>query len=282
MERFVGDFGIARDLKLTKLSEEKFPEKIAIIGSGPAGLSCAYQLSRRGYPVTVYEAFSLPGGMLRYGIPKYRLPWNVLDAEINRILDLEKKTPFLNQSYSFGLGNRIELGDKGRALGFNLSVSYSKDQDYYSNGKKYYYEIAHIDHRWRDHCDVVWSSETRPERPLGGDEFSTLDDKKGKFLVEKWNVQLKHGNPRPLDMPRTFKAHLVGFVGLGNELGEPYEGEEFVAPGVVLRLAVALGAGQTGKEILYPLAIVVIGGLLSSTLLDQIVTPALFYKFGRK
>jgi Cu/Ag efflux pump CusA len=44
----------------------------------------------------------------------------------------------------------------------------------------------------------------------------------------------------------------------------------------------AMGAGQTGKEILHPLAIVVIGGLISSTLLDQLVTPALFYKFGRK
>jgi NADPH-dependent glutamate synthase beta subunit-like oxidoreductase len=88
LERFVGDFGIARGLKLAPLSEVKLRDKIAVIGSGPAGLSCAYQLSRRGYPVTVYEAFSQPGGMLRYGIPRYRMPREVLDAEIQRILDL--------------------------------------------------------------------------------------------------------------------------------------------------------------------------------------------------
>jgi NADPH-dependent glutamate synthase beta subunit-like oxidoreductase len=88
LERFVGDFGIARGLKPTHLSEAKHQDRIAVIGSGPAGLSCAYQLSRLGYPVTVYEAFSQPGGMLRYGIPQYRLPREVLDAEIQRILDL--------------------------------------------------------------------------------------------------------------------------------------------------------------------------------------------------
>jgi NADPH-dependent glutamate synthase beta subunit-like oxidoreductase/Pyruvate/2-oxoacid:ferredoxin oxidoreductase delta subunit len=88
LERFVGDFGIARNLKLTRLAEEKHPEKIAVIGSGPAGLSCAYQLARRGYSVTVFEAFGKPGGMLRYGIPRYRLPRSILDAEINRILEL--------------------------------------------------------------------------------------------------------------------------------------------------------------------------------------------------
>ncbi len=88
LERYVGDFGIAKQLKLAKLTEERYPEKVAIVGAGPAGLSCAFQLARRGYPVTVFEAFSQPGGMLRYGIPRYRLPREVLDAEIQRILDL--------------------------------------------------------------------------------------------------------------------------------------------------------------------------------------------------
>jgi NADPH-dependent glutamate synthase beta subunit-like oxidoreductase/Pyruvate/2-oxoacid:ferredoxin oxidoreductase delta subunit len=88
LEQFIGDFGIAHGLKLPRLTSGKHTEAIAVIGAGPAGLSCAYQLARRGYPVTVFEAFSRPGGMLRYGIPKYRLPRDVLDAEIQRILDL--------------------------------------------------------------------------------------------------------------------------------------------------------------------------------------------------
>ncbi|MGA2146648.1 MAG: NAD(P)-binding protein [Bryobacteraceae bacterium] len=88
LEQFIGDFGIADGLKLSRLTGEKRTDGVAVIGAGPAGLSCAYQLARRGYPVTVFEAFSRPGGMLRYGIPAYRLPRNVLDAEIQRILDL--------------------------------------------------------------------------------------------------------------------------------------------------------------------------------------------------
>ncbi|PKN53569.1 MAG: hypothetical protein CVU55_00135 [Deltaproteobacteria bacterium HGW-Deltaproteobacteria-13] len=83
----MGDYGLEKGLAFEKTSQKK-NEKVAIIGSGPAGLSCAYQLAKLGYDVTVFEAASRPGGMLRYAIPAYRLPEKVVDAEIGRIVNL--------------------------------------------------------------------------------------------------------------------------------------------------------------------------------------------------
>ena len=77
MERFIGDYSIKQNWKLQKLTDEERDEKIAVIGSGPGGLSCAYQLARLGYKVTVFEAFDKTGGMLRYGIPRFRLPADI-------------------------------------------------------------------------------------------------------------------------------------------------------------------------------------------------------------
>lgn len=88
MERFLGDWALRAGLPLARLEDDRKPESIGVIGSGPAGLSFAYQMARRGYPVVVYERKAKAGGMLRYGIPVYRLPEAVLDAEIQRILDL--------------------------------------------------------------------------------------------------------------------------------------------------------------------------------------------------
>lgn len=89
IERFVGDYAIEKNLPIAKLTEDVHDEKIAIIGSGPAGLSSAYHLARLGYKnVKIFEANEKPGGMLKYGIPDYRLPSDILDKEIQRILDL--------------------------------------------------------------------------------------------------------------------------------------------------------------------------------------------------
>jgi len=91
---------ITKILKPYLASRKKSPqskickEKVAIIGSGPAGLTAAYELAKEGYPVTVFESYSQPGGMLRTCIPTYRLPREVLDADINGLkqLGVEIKT----------------------------------------------------------------------------------------------------------------------------------------------------------------------------------------------
>src|SRR5512134_1077124 len=88
MERFLGDWALRRRLPLVRLEEPAAAASVGVIGSGPAGLSFAYQLARRGHRVTVYEKREHAGGMLRHAIPAFRLPKSVLQAEIDRIIGL--------------------------------------------------------------------------------------------------------------------------------------------------------------------------------------------------
>lgn len=83
LERFAGDKG-----NVTLVPAERRDARVAIIGSGPAGLTAAYHLALYGYGVTLYEGGSQLGGLLRTGIPEFRLPGEVLDREVGRILDL--------------------------------------------------------------------------------------------------------------------------------------------------------------------------------------------------
>ncbi len=84
IERFLGDWAIEHDVR-PPVAEAVHPHEVAVIGAGPAGLSCAFYLALQGFPVTVFEAREKAGGVLRHGIPEYRLPRPVLDAEIARI-----------------------------------------------------------------------------------------------------------------------------------------------------------------------------------------------------
>jgi NADPH-dependent glutamate synthase beta subunit-like oxidoreductase len=87
VERFLGDEAIRRGWQ-PPAPARPTGRRVLIVGSGPAGLSAAYQLALRGHAVTVREAAAKPGGMLRFGIPRYRLPREVLDAELARIAAL--------------------------------------------------------------------------------------------------------------------------------------------------------------------------------------------------
>ncbi len=92
VEHFLGEYAIANQLKFNKPAVESSGKKVAILGGGPAGLSCAYQLALKGHEVTIFDEHEFLGGMMRYGIPGFRTPRDVLDAEIQRIIDLGVKT----------------------------------------------------------------------------------------------------------------------------------------------------------------------------------------------
>ena len=90
LERFVADYH--RDHgKPTETKIEKNGKKVAIVGSGPSGISCAGELAKRGYDVTVFEALHKTGGVLSYGIPEFRLPKDLVQSEIDGVADLGVK-----------------------------------------------------------------------------------------------------------------------------------------------------------------------------------------------
>jgi len=88
LERFVADFEMKYGEFIVPKIETERKEKVAIVGSGPSGLTCAAELAKKGYKATIFEALHEVGGVLRYGIPEFRLPREILDIEVNRIKSL--------------------------------------------------------------------------------------------------------------------------------------------------------------------------------------------------
>jgi len=97
LRRFVADYAFNLGVKYTPKIKERKEERVAIIGAGPAGLSAAWDLALEGYPVTVFDALPVAGGMLAVAIPEYRLPKNILKKEIQEIeslgVDIKLNTP---------------------------------------------------------------------------------------------------------------------------------------------------------------------------------------------
>ena len=161
LKRFVADWELERrhSPSLQK-PEAKKKDPVAIVGAGPAGLSCAYYLAQMGYPVTVFERFEAPGGMAAWGIPDYRLPRDILNREVEIIQNMgveiryntevgeditlkeiaqEYKSIFIGVGVQSNTSMRVEGEDAGYkgfipGVGYLLEVNQGKDP--YPEGKK--------------------------------------------------------------------------------------------------------------------------------------------------
>ena len=106
LEAFVGDLALKNSFKMDDVEVAKNGKKVAVIGSGPAGLTCAAFLARSGFDVTIFEKYNYLGGILKHGIPEFRLDREVLENTINKIINLGIKV-----EYNKELGNNLSLED---------------------------------------------------------------------------------------------------------------------------------------------------------------------------
>jgi NADPH-dependent glutamate synthase beta subunit-like oxidoreductase/ferredoxin len=127
LHRFVADYEFKEGREKATPVEKTKEESIAIIGSGPAGLACAFELIKNGYPVTVFEAAPQCGGMMRYGIPEYRLPKQILDDEIGYIeelgVEIKTNSPVKSLEDLFNQGYKAIFLGTGARINQKLDVS---------------------------------------------------------------------------------------------------------------------------------------------------------------
>ncbi len=127
LERFIADWErLTAGAKTSVELAPKTGKKIAIVGSGPAGLACAYDLVRKGYPVTVFEAAPKSGGLLRYGIPEMRLPREIIDNEVSYVQELgaeiKTNTPVNDLSELFNKGYKAVFLATGAGASQRLGI----------------------------------------------------------------------------------------------------------------------------------------------------------------
>ncbi|MDP2920411.1 MAG: FAD-dependent oxidoreductase [Dehalococcoidia bacterium] len=126
LKRFMADY----EMKNGRPKAQPFPitqtQKVAVVGSGPAGIACAYDLVRLGYPVTVFEASPETGGLLRYGIPEYRLPKKIVDDEIDYVkelgVEIKVNTPVTKLEDLFNQGYKAVFLATGAGTGTKMNI----------------------------------------------------------------------------------------------------------------------------------------------------------------
>ncbi|MGD1214443.1 MAG: FAD-dependent oxidoreductase [Terriglobales bacterium] len=257
LKRFVTDH--CPDYKLPQPTVPERPEKIAIIGSGPAGLLCAYQLRQKGYGTTIFEALPVAGGMLAAGIPSFRLPRPLLNAELDRLratgIEILLDTPVgrsikfeeLRKSYAavfVAIGAHVErkLGIPGESMsGVTGGVEFLRRLNLGGpvlpgrhvlvvGGGNSALDAARAALRCGAAEVTIVYRRTRPEMPAAQREIEDAEREgiKLMFLAAPKSFQLGHGG-RVAGL-ECLKMKLGRPDASGRPAPEPIPGSEFVIP----------------------------------------------------
>ena len=263
-------------------------EKIAVVGAGPSGLSAALELKKRGYAVTVFESLPEPGGMLRWGIPEYRLPRNILKDEIQDILDtgVELKTgtrvgrevPFaqLLSTYDHiylaaGAQKSSPLGVPGeesvgvlpaiemlRDINLGRKVRFGKKVAVIGGGNSAV-DAARTAIRHDTESVTIYYRRERNDMPALAEEIKAAVDEGVhlEFLVSPARVLSSKGKVRKLELERMV---LDQFDNSGRKRPKPIEGSEFQVE--VDTVIVAVGQ-QTDLDFLAEQSVALSHGLIT-------------------
>ncbi|MBU4054262.1 MAG: FAD-dependent oxidoreductase, partial [Proteobacteria bacterium] len=257
LKRFAADHSDLKKYPLPMIAEKQ--EKVAVIGSGPAGLTVAYDLRNQGYQVTIFEALPVLGGMLRVGIPAYRLPREILDKEIQNILDsgitVQTETRFGKDLHMTDLQDRgfsavfmgvgaheaMKMGIQGEdtrgvvdAITYLRTINlgekpYSGKQIAVIGGGNVAIDAARTARRMGSDSVTLVYRRTEKEMPAYADEIHEAKEEGVVLSVLSAPVKVleKEGRVAGLEC---IKTRLGLPDGSGRRRPEPLEGSEFVIP----------------------------------------------------